>query len=374
MIFDDPLVSLALDLGSPDRGVRLQAVQQIFRLLPASDLLETLRYHRLTPLIYHSMTQFSREEVGDIPLLQELRHDYLAGLRRYRIQDEETHLLTALLIDSGVEAILLKGEDVCHRLYDDPACRPMGDVDVFISPADLEKVRTILQREGYTLLSRDLDRIPNFNRRFVWEEVYVSPREDWVYFDLHWEIRKMGAFYRLPYTALREKATRWLKKGSSLLILSPEHLLMNLCLNTLEEWEEAGIQKLIDLDRTLSRLPLDWSSFLNDAGAFHIQGAVCFILREMGELRPAAVPGFVLERLSAYRPGLMERLLLRREAGSLLWASLATLWRHTPVREWPAFLKGKFWPDNAFIQANVETFGSRIGYLQHLIKRTQDKT
>ncbi len=374
MIFNSPLIHPVLDLGAAEPGVRFRAVQQLVKQLPDPGFLETLRQNRLTPLLYHTMTQFSREEVGEVPLLEALRRDYLANLRRYRIQDEETHLLATLLMGSDVEAILLKGEDVCHRLYDDPVCRPMGDVDVLISPADLEKVRTILKKEGYKLLSRDLDRIPNFNSRFVWEELYASPREDWVFFDLHWEIRKMGGFYRLPYAALREKATSWAKKSDPLLVLSPEHLLMNLCLNTLEEWEGAGMQKLADLDRSLTRLPLDWNSFLTDAEAFHIQGALGFIIRKMAKLRPSAVPGFVVDRLAAYRPDWMERLILQRKAGSLLWASLANLWRHIPLKEWPAFLKGKFWPDNTFITANVETFGSRIGYLQHLIKRTRDKT
>jgi hypothetical protein len=374
MIFANSIIPPMLNLGSADPKVRLEAVQQITRQLSVPGFLKTLRQHRLTPLIYHTLTQFNRKEVGEIPLLEELRRDYLASLRMYLNQESETHHLVEVLADAEVEVILLKGGDIRHRLYDDPACRPMNDVDVLISPTDLEKVRAILKREGYILSPRDLECIPNFSTRFSWEELYTSPRKDEVLFDLHWEIRKMGAFYRLPYASLQAKATPWGKRGSPLLILAPEHLLMNLCLNTLEELEEAGIQKFVDLDRALRRLPLDWDLFLQDAATFHIQGAVFWIFREMVKLNPQAVPGLVWERLAAYTPGWCERLILRRKAGSLVWASLANLWCHLPVREWPAFLKGKFWPDDAFIKANAQTFGSRIGYIQHLLKRTQDKT
>jgi hypothetical protein len=135
--------------------------------------------------------------------------------------------------------------------------------------------------------------------------------------------------------------------------------------------EQAGIMKLVDLERALSRLPLDWDLFLKDAATFQIQGAMFRVLKEMAELRPQTVPGWVLERLAAYTPGWCERLVLRRTAGSLLWASLASLWRHLPLGEWPAFLRGKLWPDNAFIQQN---YGSRLSYLRHLLKRTHDKT
>lgn len=374
MIFTNPIIPSVLDLGSTEPRVRLAAVQQITRQLAVPGFLETFREHRLTPLIYHTLTQFTRKEVGEVALLEELRRDYLVYLRRYLNQERATRHLVKVLSDDGVKVILLKGADIRHRLYEDPAARPMNDVDILISPADLETVRAILKREGYTLLAKDQERIPNFNIRFAWEEVYASPQKDVVFLDLHWEIRKMGAFYRLPCAALRAKAMPLRMNGVPLLILAPEHLLMSLCLNTIEELEGAGIQKLVDLDRVLTRLPLNWDLFLEDATVFRIQGAVLWVLREMAELRPQAVPEFVLERLAAYTPGWCESLILRREAGSLLWASLATLWRHIPLREWPAFLKGKFWPDQAFIQANYQKSGSRIGYIQHLLKRTQDKT
>ena len=73
MIFSNPLVPLALDLGSDDPGVRLQAVQQLVRWLSTPEFLDTLRQQRLTPLIYHTLSQFSRKEVGEVPLLDGLR-------------------------------------------------------------------------------------------------------------------------------------------------------------------------------------------------------------------------------------------------------------------------------------------------------------
>lgn len=374
MFFSHPLIAPALDLGETDSRVRLQAVRQIVRWLADPEFLDTLRQQRLAPLIYAALTQFSREEVGETLFLEELRRDYLGGLRGYTLQKRETLRLAETLAEAGIEGMLLKGGDIRHRLYDDPVSRPMGDVDVLISPDDLDRVRAILTDEGYSLLPKDVDRIPDFNRRFAWEELYVGPREDKVLFDIHWEIRKMGAFYRLPYAALRARATPGPAGWGPLLVLAPEHLLMNLCLNTLEELESAWIMKLVDLERALSRLPLDWDLFLEDAATFRIQGALLWILKEMAALRPQAVPGWVLTRLAAYRPGWGERLILRRTAGSLLWASCETLWRYVPVREWPAYFRGKLWPDQTFLQANCRAYPNRSGYLRHLLKRTQDKT
>jgi len=149
---------------------------------------------------------------------------------------------------------------------------------------------------------------------------------------------------------------------------------MHLCLHTFDELECAGILKIVDLDRALSRWPLNWDLFMKDAVRFGIQGPVYWIFLEMARLRPGAIPGAVLEQLAAYRPGWMEKYILRRELAGLLLASIAALWRYLPVRAWPEFLKGKLWPTSAYLKANAKEFGSRIGYLRHLLKRAQAKT
>jgi hypothetical protein len=373
MNFDHPLVPLALDLGSEDPGVRLQAVKRLIPRLPDPGFLETLREHRLIYLLYRTMTQFPRKEVGEVPLLEELRREYLAGVRLYNIQEKETRILAELLAGVGVEVILLKGGDIRHRLYDDPACRPMSDLDVLISPADLEKVRTVLKGEGYTLKPWDLEPQPGFISRFDNDIAFATPSQN-LDIDFHWGLHEVGSYYRLPYATLRARATVRDQQGYAVLVLTPEHLLMHLCLHTFDELETAGILKILDLDLALRRLPLDWALFLADAATFHLQGPLSRIFREMEKLRPQAVPAGVMERLAAYTPDWSEKLILRREAMSLLVASLAALWRYVPIRAWPAFLKGKLWPDADYIKANAWEFGNRAGYLRHLLRRARDET
>jgi len=292
-----------------------------------------------------------------------------------KLQETQARSLLQVLQAAGVEVVVLKGGDLRHRLYDDPAARPMGDLDLLIPPADLKKVRALLAGQGYGRAPRDVDRGPDFNARFAWEEIYYSRQIGVLMLDLHWEIRKMGAYYRLPYGTLRARARVGEVEGGQGLVLCPEHLLMNLNLNALEEMEEeAGILKILDIYLALSRLPLNWDLFLEDAAAFGILGPMSLILGEMETLRPGVMPAAVLEQLAAYTPDWLEKLILRRTAGSLVAGFLAAVWRHLPAREWPDLIRGKIWPSAEFIRANPEEFGSRLGYLQHLLKRTKDRT
>jgi hypothetical protein len=374
MLFAHPLIPLVLDLTSSDPGVRLRAVGEIARQLAVPGFLDTLRQHRLTAFYYHCLTRLSREEVGEIPRLEDLRWDYLAQMRRCQTQTGEVRSLVGGLQAGGVEPLVLKGGDVRHRLYDDPATRPMGDVDLLIAPAELGRVRALLASRGFVRVPRDMDRGPDFNARFAWEEAYASPQRGALVLDLHWDIRKMGAFYRLPYTALKARAVVRDMGGVTALALCPEHLLMNLCLNALEELEEAGILKILDIHLALSRLPLDWDFFLTETASLGIQGPMAWMLQEMAKLRPGAMPALVLRQLEAYIPPWWERVILRRGAGSFLVGFLAAMWRYLPVRKWPALVKGKIWPSAAFIQGNARDYRSRRDYVLHLLKRSRAKT
>jgi hypothetical protein len=372
MIFSSPLIPLVLDLGSADPRSRLQAVQQMAQQLSSPGLHSTLRAQGLSPLYYQTLTQFSREEVGEVPSLEMLRWDYLRALKRYRDQERETRLFVEVLAEAGVEVILLKGADIRHRLYDDPVCRTMGDLDVLISPADLERVRTALEQHGYTLNPRDRDLCPGFNARFGWVACYRPPEDGALVTDVHWEIREAGTFYRLPYGPLRARATSRDLDGVPALVLAPEHVIMHLCLHTFDELENTTFLKISDLGRALQRFSLDWDLFLQDAARFRIQGPLWWIFREMAHWRPGLVPDGVLEKLSAYRPGWAEKFILRRQANSKLVSSVMALWRHLPVETWPAYLWAKLWPSREYLAVNAHTFSSRADYLSHVLGRAQD--
>jgi hypothetical protein len=97
-------------------------------------------------------------------------------------------------------------------------------------------------------------------------------------------------------------------------------------------------------------------------------------------IRQLPIPGFLetlrhdaLEELAAYQPVWPEKLVLRRPAAAFPVAMALSVWRHLPARVWFTFLKGKLWPETAYLNANAPDIGSRSRYLRNLLKRSQDK-
>lgn len=363
-----------LALHSPNPGERLAGARTLVRLLAEPGQFERFCAHRVNPLLYHRLTGFRREDLGEIPHFQELRQSYLRAFHYFSVQEREIRRLVELLTGAGVEVILLKGADLRHRLYDDPAVRLMDDVDLLIAPERVTQAREILKRHNYVLRPLDLDLQPGFQERFGWVVSFDPPSGARVLVDLHWEIREVGTLYRLPYRPLRQKAIPWSVAGHPVWRLAPEHLLLHLCLHTFDEWDTGTMLKMVDLDLALRFLPLDWNFFLAEAETLGLKGPVAKVLEAMAALSPGLVPEAVLAEIKAFRPGLAERFVLRRGNMAFAMASMLALWRYLPFRDWPAYLKGKVWPSATYLEANAMEYKRRGDYLRHLWSRSKART
>ena len=128
--------------------------------LDASSL-KPLRYHRLTPWLYREVARKGWESYITSPsLLQDLRRDYMLALNISALQSEMTLRLVQRFSEHRIEVILLKGADLRHRLYGDPAARLMDDVDILIDRKDLPQARSLLRSMGFQPISRACRSLP----------------------------------------------------------------------------------------------------------------------------------------------------------------------------------------------------------------------
>ena len=74
---------------------------------------------------------------------------YSAVLNNNRVLNDHSEL-HKLLTENGVPCVILKGA-ASAAYYPDPILRTMGDVDFLIKPEDMDKVRTLLLAEGFTM-------------------------------------------------------------------------------------------------------------------------------------------------------------------------------------------------------------------------------
>jgi hypothetical protein len=354
-----PIIAKLLPLLSARKS---EDVPHAFRV--DSSNLEILRGHHLLPLIFREVARRGLE--GELPaaVSDELRKAYILALQVAARQEAEIAQVLRALDQAGLEAIILKGADVRHRLYDDPAVRPIGDLDLLISRQKFLAAKKILIQLGYLPLPEPR---PGFVERFENEILFRPVPGKCLKIDLHFdELRSLGPVYRLPYPPLAARAQTMDLAGLQAKVLAPEHALIHLSLHAFSDFTIYGpfATQLIDLCLALSRLSLDWQFFLEELVRFRCQGPVYLIVRTMASLPGLEVPAAVLAILGQYRPSWQERLIIQRLA--YLAVHLSMLYRHRRFSDWAFFFYAKLWPQESYTR---EHFGSASARLRIFLSR-----
>jgi hypothetical protein len=106
-----------------------------------------LRDERLAPLLAYRLGERDFPADGNFKeVLRSGAREVLAANLVWRKLYEE---LRDTLAAAGVRALPIKGVDVAFTVYPSPACRPMTDIDVLVSPDDYGAAEGVLEREGF---------------------------------------------------------------------------------------------------------------------------------------------------------------------------------------------------------------------------------
>lgn len=197
------------------RGVPAPVWEEVVRLAA---------YHGVAPLLFRRLQPLAGEIHLPDKILATLRSLYLDSMvRNLRLYGRLRDLLLALRSD-GVEVLLLKGAYLAQAVYGDIALRPMADVDILIREESLPRAEQRLLRMGCAP-SEENDKYARTDRHFA----YLLPDGDWV--ELHWDIVKPHWPFRLEVDDVWQRACTATVAGVDVWVLSPEDLLLYLCLH-----------------------------------------------------------------------------------------------------------------------------------------------
>jgi hypothetical protein len=311
--------------------------------------LAILRANLLTPWLFREVARHGWERHLDSALLGEIRGDYTLALQAAMQQENEALGVIRNLMEAGVEVILIKGGDLRHRLYGDPAVRPMGDLDLLIPPGQLNRAKIALNRLGYGLSPRCHNPRPGFRERFRKELHFEPPLGVSLIVDVHWRIENVDGFYSLTYAEIRSWGLPQKYYGLTVKVPSPEHTLILLLLHALDEFH--GAMQIIDLTFAASLLPINWSFFLEEVTRLRCQAPIFLALKEFYEItNRREIPPEVIQQLGDYRLSWAERLVLRRRFGYVT-RHFSTLYHHRSLKDWADYLVALIWPESEYLAA-----------------------
>ena len=248
--------------------------------------------HRVVALVHASL---NRANVTDIPpAVQDKFQQYVKASAFISLsQTRELLRIVDLLENSSIPVLPFKGPMLGHLVYENPALRPFGDLDILVPREAVLPTKELLLADGYTPC-RPMD-----ERR---EKAYLRTQMGYEFrsasgrsvVEVHWAFLNRVHGFDLDPEDVWQRSVLVSLAGQTVRNLSDEDLLLYLCAHGSKSfWHRllwiCDIAALID-----ARPALDWDVFLQRTEALHSRRMIYLGLYLAHALLDAPVPDDVL--------------------------------------------------------------------------------
>jgi len=202
--------------------------------------------------------------------------------RRY-----ELHQALVTLAAAAVTPVVVKGALLANTVYADPAARPMGDIDLWVTAEEMPQAWRALEGDGYTQRSKD-SRPLEFQAQHDGEVQLVSQAPGRGLIELHWGVFA-GEWLRwvapVDRTGLRQRVRPVMLLGQPAYALAPEDHLIQVAVHVAinHQFTFSVLRSLLDLVM-MARAGVEWPVVVARAQAWRVATAVGYALKLAAEL------------------------------------------------------------------------------------------
>ena len=277
-----------------------------------NDVVDVAVGHALAPLLFKRLKESDARACVPADAWERLRLAYFDSARRNTRLFRELRTVLGCLRSAAIPVIVLKGAYLAEAVYGDVALRPMCDTDLMVPRAELPRAQAVLLDMG------GVQQQPAGNE-LLWRE-HHHPRpvvlRD-LSIELHWTITDPTEPVRIDAAGLWDRAHPATTAGVEVLALSPEDLLLHLCIHFGCVHHLTGLRSFCDITETIRRCrgEMDWLQVADSArewGAARYVGLTLHLARSM---LGTGVPDDALERLV---PGGIDEHVLETARQSVL--------------------------------------------------------
>jgi hypothetical protein len=316
---------------------------------------------------------FQRADLTD-SLQHELRRAYYAAAGDAELHRRELAHVLRQLNDRQIQAVVFKGAALAHNVYPDPACRTMGDIDLWLVDEDMERARQALCEMGYESY-RKPDRPPALMALFQGEIGLQHRDAEYGLVELHWGVfpgewlRRVAA---IDVDAVRRRVALTRLAGETAHILASEDAIIQSALHTTinHQMSMSPLRALVDIALLARQYPIDWNVLVQRARAWRVATAVWLVLSLAVDLAGLAEAAEAAQQL---QPSALRRRLIGRlaNAGSLVMMRdlSASRWRYVFLlllidrgRDALRLIFRALWPEREWLIARYGhcTFATRL--------------
>ena len=213
-------------------------------------------------LLAHGLLGFYGRKISPSPagVQKGLAAQWAITLRLAGLQD----LVMRVFAGAGIPCLILKGSPLSERLYDDALIRPVGDVDILVSPGEAQRAFEALRGEGFREIVSKPD---HFHRSFQ----RPGHRET---LELHHDLSDGRFSFPIPDIFARRGSVRL--SGQEVAVMHPCDELLYLTAHHAHHYLLGRFMWLMDVAFFIERYGerIDWNAFVERARAWKLRHAV----------------------------------------------------------------------------------------------------
>jgi putative nucleotidyltransferase-like protein len=249
-----------------------------------------------------------------------------------------------------IETIVLKGLWLCENIYQVPAMRPGGDIDILVHRRDVDACLNLLAEQGIGEFWPNLLHDDYFTRHHLHQQRSTPDLNIW--FEIHWALDHPYTLLTVDYESMFERSKSAQLLGAPIQEMSVPDLLLGLAIHLVKHavylpsladgddlpriiLADGMLMYYLDVTETLKLHPnIDWNltiKLAHDWGAVDILGSV---LQTCKKYFDAPIPDKVIAALPISRHGFVTRTLMARAADQ----ELATYEERKGSRFWNLLL------------------------------------
>jgi hypothetical protein len=251
-------------------------------------LIESSICHGVAPLIF---TELRNQSNCQKAAMVQLAAAYLSVAQTNNIYFEEFKHVFKKLKEEYIPFIVLKGPHLAEIVYKNISLRPFGDFDILVKGKDLLRASSALNDIGYLQTESPPQAADHHLPRFVKEG--VAPIE------IHWNIHDSKIPTKVDIPGLWRRA-QWANiAGGEVLTLSPEDLILHLCLHICQHNFHVGLRAIYDIHKTMETYQeeLNWEELTSRAHDWLAAKHVFLVLEVVKDLLGTELPEGMLSEL-----------------------------------------------------------------------------
>jgi len=302
---------------------------------------------------------------------QRLRQDYYLAVGSASVRRQELTAVLNALRAGGLQPVVFKGAAFAYLIYPDPACRPTGDIDLWLSASQMPAACEILTNLGYQQVGK-VDR-PFALMAINGGEIQFYGQKPRSLVELHWGVFP-GEWLRrvasVDEAAILQRCVNTSIADLPALTLAPEDSLIQLAVHHAIS-HSAGTPWLrtpIDMALLANHFPLDWAVIVQRAREWRVATATWLMLSLAADLCGLDEAAEAAQQLAPSR--LRQKLIgLFANAGALVAMRDLALsrWRYVYLllvvdrrRDVLKLLYRTLWPEDEWLQVRYGRADWRI--------------